>query len=68
MTRRLRDKDGIPIEKTGDNLILDTCMYELEYQYGHKASLDENAIEENIFSQVGGEENRQVLYEEKIDH
>ena len=29
--RRLRDKDGLPIVKAGDNPILDTRMYEVEY-------------------------------------
>jgi hypothetical protein len=48
VTRRLRDKDGLPIGKANNNPILDTRMYEVEYPDGHKASLAANAIAENM--------------------
>ena len=39
VTNRLRDKDRLPICRAHNNSILDTIMYEVEYKYGHKASL-----------------------------
>jgi hypothetical protein len=64
VTRRLRDKDGLPIGKANKNPILDTRMYEVEYPDGHKASLAANAIAENMFALVDDEGNRHVLFEE----
>ena len=43
-------------------------MYEVEYKYGHKASLQANAISENMFAQVGGERNRHVLFQDIVNH
>ena len=43
-------------------------MYEVEYSDGQKASLAENSIEDNIFSQVDGKGNRHILFEDIIDH
>jgi hypothetical protein len=68
VTKRLRDKDGLPIGMADNNPILDTRMYEVEYPDGHKASLAANAIAENMFAQVDDEGNRHVLFEEIIDH
>ncbi len=68
VTKRLRDKDGLPIGKANNNPILDTRMYEVEYPDGHKASLAANAIAENMFAQVDDEGNRHVLFEEIVDH
>ena len=68
VTKRLRDKDGLPIGKSNNNPILDTRMYEVEYKDGHKASLAANAIAENMFAQVDEEGNRHVLFQEISDH
>ena len=68
VVKRLRDKDGIPIGTAHDNPILDTRMYEVEFQDGHRASLAANAIAENLFAQIDDEGNRHVLYEEIVDH
>ena len=43
-TKHLKDENGLPIVTANDNPILDTRMYEVEYFYGHKASLTANAI------------------------
>ena len=48
-TIRLKNTDGLSIGKTRDNLILTTRIYVVKYPDGHKASLAENAIAENIF-------------------
>jgi hypothetical protein len=68
VTKRLKDKDGLPIGRANNNPILDMIMYEVEYPNGHKASLAANAIEENMFTQIDGEGNRHVLFEGIIDH
>ncbi|KAI2498409.1 Reverse transcriptase (RNA-dependent DNA polymerase) [Fragilaria crotonensis] len=68
VVKRLRDKDGIPIGTAHDNPILDTRMYEVEFQDGHRMSLAANAIAKNLFAQVDDEGNRHVLYEEIVDH
>jgi hypothetical protein len=52
VTKRLRDKDGLPICVADNNPILDKRMYEVEYPGGHKASLAANVIVENMFAQV----------------
>ena len=68
MTKRLRDKDGLPIGEAHDNPILDARMHEVEHQDGHKAALAANAIAENMFAQVDDEGNRHVLFDEIVDH
>jgi hypothetical protein len=62
VTKRLKDKDGLPIGRANNNPILDTRMYEVEYPDGHKASLAANAIAENMFAQVDDKGNRHVLF------
>ncbi len=50
VTKRLRDKNDLPIGTAYDNPILDTRVYEVEFPDGHKTSLAANAIAENVFS------------------
>ena len=47
--KRLRDADGIPIRMVIENPILDSRMYEVEYQDSMKASLAANYIAQNSF-------------------
>jgi hypothetical protein len=68
VTKRLKDKDGLPIGRANNNPILDTRMYKVEYPDEHKASLAANAIAENMFAQVHDEGSRHVLLKEIIDH
>jgi hypothetical protein len=68
VTKRLKDKDGLPIGRANNNPILDTRMYEVEYPDDHKASLAANATEENMFAQVDEEGNRHALFKEIIEH
>ena len=60
VTKRPRDADGIPIGTANENPILDSHMYEVEYQDGTKASLATNYIAEKLFAQVDQEGNRHV--------
>ena len=66
--KRLRDADSIPIGMANENPILDSHMYEVEYQDGMRASLVANYIAENLFAQVDQEGNRHVLLDEIIDY
>ena len=67
VTKRLRDADGIPIWTANENPILDSSMYEVEYQDVTKAPLTANYIAENLFAQVDQKGNRHVLLDELID-
>ena len=66
--KRLRDANGIPIGTANDNPILDSRVYEVEYQDGYKAALAANAIAINMFAQVDSEGNRHVMFDQLLDH
>ena len=68
VTKRPRETDGIPIGMANENPILDSCMYEVEYQNSTKASLAASNIAENLFTQVDQEGNTHVLVDELIDN
>ena len=68
VTKRLRDKNGLPIGTANDNPILDTRIYEVEFPDGHEASLAANIIAENLYAQVDIEGNRHVLFQEIVGH
>ena len=63
VTKRLRDHNGFPIGTANQNSILDSRMYEVEYQDGHKASLSANTSAQNMFAQVDEEGNRHILFQ-----
>ena len=66
--KRLRDANGIPIGMANNSPILNSRMYEVEYQDGTKASLAANYIAENMFAQVDQEGNCHVLLDKIIDY
>ena len=68
VTKRLKDANGLPIDTSHENPILDTRVYEVEYADGHKASVASSAIAMNLFAQVDAEGNYHVLFEEIADH
>ena len=68
VTKRLKDASGIPIGTADQNPLLDTRMYEVEFADGENASLAANYIAENLFAQVDGDGNHQVLMNEIIDY
>jgi hypothetical protein len=68
VTKQLRNANGLPIDTAHDNPILDSRMYEVDYQDGHKAAMAANAIAQNLFAQVDAEGNCHVLFDEIIDH
>ena len=68
VTKRLHDKNGVPIGEANTNPILDTRVYEVEYADGFKAALAANEIASNLFDQVDDEGNRFVLIDSIVDH
>ena len=69
VTKRLKDKDGKPIGRSnGNNPILDSRLYEVEFQDGYKSAMSANTIAENLFSQVDADGQRQVIFGEVIGH
>jgi hypothetical protein len=68
VTKRLRDKNGLPMGVANNIPTLDARMHEVECPDGHEVSLAVNAIAENMLAQVDEEGNRHVLFEEIIDH
>ena len=68
VTKSLRDANGLPIGTANDNPILDTCMYEVEYADGHKASMAANTIAINMFAQLDKDGTRHVLFDEITDN
>eukprot|EP00934_Nitzschia_sp_Nitz4_P004494 Nitzschia sp. Nitz4//scaffold699_size1639//47//1622//NITZ4_009318-RA/size1639-snap-gene-0.2-mRNA-1//-1//CDS//3329556654//4484//frame0 len=67
VTKRLRDAQGKPIGRHHDNPILDTRMYEVEFQDGHTTALTANNIAMNMFAQVNGDGHREILFDSIID-
>jgi hypothetical protein len=58
----------LPIGTAHDNPILDSWMYEVEYQDDYKSAMAANAIAQNLFAQVDAEGNCQLRFDEIIDH
>ena len=52
VTKHLKDANGFPICTENNDPILDTRMYEVDYQDGYKASLTTNIIAQNLLAQV----------------
>jgi hypothetical protein len=68
VVKRMRDKDGLPIGTTNNNPILDSQLYDAEFQDGYRTSLAANSIAENLFAQIDDEGNWHVLFREIIEH
>ena len=68
VTKRLKDKYGLPIGTASKNPILYIRMYEVEYAYRYKTTTAENAIANNLLTQVDQDRQRLVLFDEMIDH
>ena len=67
-TKRLGDDDGNPIGTTHEKPILDTCVYELEYNNGYTVPVSANIIAENLFHQVFNKGHRIMVLDEVIRH
>ena len=67
VTKQLKDKDGRPIGTASKNPILNSRMYEVEYEGGHKVAIATNVIASNLFAQVDQDGQRFLLFDEIID-
>ena len=50
VTKRLKYANGLPIGMSDQNPILDTRIYKVEYQDGHKASMTAKSIAQSLFA------------------
>ena len=63
-----RDADNQPIGTWYNNLILDSCLYKVEFPDGSSDTFSANMIAENLFSQVDQEGHSHVVLDEIVDH
>ncbi len=69
VTKRVRDKEGIPIGTASDSPLLDSRRYEeVGYSDGNMEELIANIIAENLIAQVDEEGRRQLMLDKIIDH
>ena len=66
--RRALDVDGRPIGSRHNNPLLDSRVFEVEYEDGTIEPMLANVIAENILSQVDDEGHKQIMMDEIIDH
>ena len=66
--KRAVDRDGKPIGIANKNPLLDSRVYEVEYNDGSMEAITANIIAENILSQVDDNRNKQMMMEEIMDH
>jgi Reverse transcriptase (RNA-dependent DNA polymerase) len=66
--RRKRDHDGVLIGRSDNNPILDTSMYDVEFEDGHIEAFSANTIAEHVYEQVGEDGYIQLLLDEILDH
>jgi hypothetical protein len=65
---RKRDAEGNLMGRENANPILDTTIYDVQFQDGHVESYSANIIAENIYAQVDEEGQRFVLLDEIMNH
>ena len=66
--RRKRDADGKVIGTASSNPLLDTSLYEVEFDDGHTQAYAANIIAESIFEQLDEEGNRYRIIDDILDH
>jgi hypothetical protein len=66
--RRKRDEDGNLIGRSNQNPILDTGLYEVEFDDGQVGTYAANVIAENVYEQVDDEGFAYTLFDEIVDH
>jgi hypothetical protein len=63
-----RDEDGLLLGRAHTNPLLDTSLYEVEFDDGITQAFATNIIAENVYAKVDQEGNEYVLIDEIIDH
>lgn len=66
--RRKRDQSGELIGNSSSNPILDTSIYEVEFDSGETEAYSANIIAEHIYSQIDEEGYTHYMLDEIIDH
>ena len=66
--RRKRDHDGELIGKSNDNPLLDTSVYEVEFDSGEVEAYHANIIAESIYYKVDADGYSTYMLREIIDH
>jgi Reverse transcriptase (RNA-dependent DNA polymerase) len=65
--KRVRDDDGNYVGRAHANPIVDTSVYEIEFEDGDSGTYAANIIAENIFEQVDAEGNTFMLFDDIVD-
>jgi hypothetical protein len=65
---RKRDANGVPIGRRNMNPILDTSVYEVQFQDGSSASYAANVIAEAVYAQVDDEGKHYLIIDDIIDY
>jgi hypothetical protein len=68
VTRCKHDHDGLLIGHSHINPVLDTSLYDVEFDDGRVGTYAANVIAENIFKQVDTDGRTVVLFDEILDH
>ena len=68
VARRKRDGDGNLIGRANRNPVLDTSIYEVEFEDGRTEAFAANAIAEHLYAQVDEQGFQYLLIDEIIDH
>ena len=63
----MKDNEGNPIVMANKNPMLDTRVYEIEFQYGFRQPVANNLIAQNLFAQVNQEGRWRKLIDMIID-
>jgi hypothetical protein len=66
--KRKRDEDGNLIGRSHENPILDTSLYDVEFEDGNISTYTANIIAENLYEQVDEEGRTFVLFDSIVDH
>ena len=66
--KRVRDQEGKLVGHSDSNPLLDTSVYEVQFEDGAVERFTANTIAEHIYSQIDGEGYGQTLLDEIIDH
>jgi hypothetical protein len=68
VTHRKWDNDGHLIGKSNCNPLLDTSLYEVEFDDGRVGTYSANVIAQNIFEQVDADGHAHAIFDDIIDH
>jgi hypothetical protein len=66
--KRSRDQEGELIGRSNSNPLLDSSMYEVQFEDGSVDRYHANIIAENIYSRVDSAGNSQYMLDEILDH